>query len=207
MGASVSDEWDLDSLINASDHICGYCGKDIHTVEEIKLLQVVYATGHQHAVNFLAVSDERGEFQYTPYFFHFMCWEEITESLEEFLDEREPVFDAAGQGTCECTGCTADIRSWETMGLVSFGELRRSNLMPNGESTFYFDECNTKPHTLCISCLKLINDEILEMWKGLNHNGECAQGTQARCWRDGRCRFGCRRLCAPTPFVPGELQP
>lgn len=195
--ALTDEEWAIQLLINESAHECAYCGEDIHSVEELQLLQVVYANRVNGKLEFYAIEDERGEYLYKSKFFHFMCWEEVQEGLAEITEDQEPpICDEIERRACECDSCTADIRHWETTGMVQFGELRRAKRMPNGDSTLYFDECNTAPRTFCISCLRTINHEVLEMWPEISHAGECAEGTLYRCWRDGGCRHGCRRLDA-----------
>jgi hypothetical protein len=202
MGTSVKpaaltdEEWAIQRLIDESEHACAYCEEDIHSVEELRLVQVVYSNKTPTGLEFYAIENDEGEYQYQPWFFHFTCWEDVQERLVEIIEDQEPVFDPLEQKAVECDGCTADIRPWETTGLISFGEIHRSQLMPNGENTFHFDTCNSKPHVLCISCLWHINNEVLEMWEELSHNGECAEGIASRCWRDGGCRSGCRKLLA-----------
>lgn len=195
--AYTDEEWLVQQLIDESEHACPYCGEDIHSVEELRLVQVVYAnqllTGK---VEFYALEDEQGNYEHKPYFFHFVCWENVQERLEGIIEDNEPVFGNDDRKIRECDGCTASIYAWETTGLISFGELHRSQRKPNGENTFHFDECNSTPHVLCISCLWHINHEVLEMWEELNHNKECVQGTHSRCWRSGECRSFCKRLLA-----------
>lgn len=193
MSATTDEEW-LQNLINESEHTCGNCNKDINSVDEIRLVQVVYTTTNPD--EFCAIENDKGEYQYQPYFFHFGCWEDIQEQLEQLLENQEPVFADESKAVFECDGCTSDIYAWESIGLLSFGEIRRASRMPNGESTFIFDECNSTPNVICIACLWRINHEIIEMWGELSHNGECSTGMRIRCWRDGDCRHGCKLTMA-----------
>jgi hypothetical protein len=162
--ALTDEEWALQLLINESAHACAYCKEDIHSVEELKLLQVVYVDCVNNETAFYTIDNGWGEYEYKPQLFHFMCWEEIQEELVDILDGQESLFDPDGPCVCTCNGCAVSINPWEIVGIISFGELRRSKRTPNGESTFYFDDCNSVPDVLCSSCLAATNHEVLEMW-------------------------------------------
>lgn len=189
--AYTDEEWILEQLINESEHACAFCSEDIHSVEELQMLQVVYPNLPNGKVEYYDIESDSGGYQYQPRFFHLQCWEEVEEQLNEILEEYDPFADETG--ICECCICGAGILAWETTGLLSFGELRRAQRMPNGESTFYFDECNVDPRVICIACLWTINHELVKLWDEVNHNGECEEGTLYRCWRDSNCRNGCCR--------------
>lgn len=160
--ALTDEEWAVRLLLDESEHACAFCGEDIHSVEETRLVQVVYATSDPSS--FCIIENDEGEFQYKPYFFHFICWEDVQESLEEIVGDREPVLRDESRAVLECNGCASDIYAWDTVGLISFGEFRRPHRRPNNESTFIFDECNSTPHILCLSCLNAVNHEVIEMW-------------------------------------------
>ena len=147
--AYTDEEWLLQRLIDASRHTCHGCGEDIHGVEELQLVQVVYANQLPNGkVEFYAIENDLGDYQYKPHFFHLSCWEDVLEQLESVLEDYEPVLGDEHRRVCGCDGCTASIYAWEAMGLISFGELRYSRRKPNGEDTLYFDECNSTPCAL-----------------------------------------------------------
>lgn len=161
--ALADEEWAARLLLDKSEHSCAFCNEDINAVEEVRLLQVVYATADPNS--FCIIDNDWGEYQHKPCFFCFTCWEDVEEALGEVIEDREPVFRDETRAVFECNGCTSGIHAWETVGLISFGELRRSHRIPNNESTLIFDECNSTPNVICLSCIQAINHEIIEMWE------------------------------------------
>lgn len=151
-------------LINESEHVCASCGEDIHSVEELSLLQVVYVNFVDGALEFYAIESDQGEYQYKPQLFHIACWEDTRENLVEVLEDYEENVDEDAPSICECNGCDARIRPWATLGVIHAGELHRSQLMPNGESALCFVDWNNTPNILCLSCLQVTNHEVLELW-------------------------------------------
>lgn len=178
------DEPDLET-----EHVCSHCGDNLELVDEILLLQVIYPNRTNEGNAYFIVEDDVGDYAYTPQYFHLQCWEEIAADLDGYNEEREPFFEP--EDLWECDSCTSSINRWETTGMLNEGELRQSRREPNGEPTIYFDTCNIKPRFYCASCLRTVNDDIIELWDTFSHNGECAEGTRQRCWRLGTCRFGC----------------
>ncbi len=179
-----------------SGHCCAHCGEPILLLDEAVLLEVAFVA-KTDCVEYFTVEDENGNYAYEPYFFHHRCWEEDVENvLCEYVEEETPVLD--GRGVAECEGCTSDILPWETSGVLHLGEFQRSERDPDGEFRIKFVQYETqKSRPLCIACLALINEDILEMWEGgITHRGACPQGVQIRCWRNGACddpgQEGCR---------------
>lgn len=171
-----------------TEHVCAYCDKGIELLDEILLLQVVYPTANGGGGDeFLIIENNQGDFAYTPYYFHMHCWEEIAADVDAHNAEEEvdPMFN--GRGHWECDSCTSNILPWETSGLLDEGELRRSQRQPNGKPTIHFHRTTEQRRLYCAVCLLYINESLIEMWTPFNHNGECAEGTARRCWRNGGC--------------------
>lgn len=180
-----------------SGHLCGYCGEPILILEEAVLLEVVYIAKTYEGVQYYAIEDEHGNYAYEPYFFHHNCWdEEVENSLCEYIEDEPPVLDS--RGIAECDGCTSDIFPWETSGVLHLGDFQRSDKNPDGTYRIKFIPYETqKSRPLCIACLALINEDILEMWEGgITHQNACPHGIQSRCWRHNGCedpgQDGCR---------------
>jgi hypothetical protein len=77
------------------------------------------------------------------------------------------------------------------MGMLSFGEIHRSDKCPRGiyEPKFVCSDKDKAP--ICIECLAFLNTEVHTIWPdGVCHDDECQVGTQTRCWRDG-CPGNC----------------
>lgn len=196
--AFTDEEWEADVIIWESAHVCAHCGEDIHVTDEIFLLQVVYA-GYDEQGNFnhFILQNSEGDYIHEPQFFHLGCWEDLWEDFELLIEDMPPLMDPEPHlQIAECYGCKSSVRAYETAGLLSFGELRRSRRSPDGDSTIYFDPCNNnnKSELICIACLFRLNDELFEMWDDLGHNGVCEEGLHERCWRNGTCTHGCHRM-------------
>ena len=190
---SEGEERRREMLIWKSGHVCAYCGDGIHLTAEVFLLQIVYSGyDEQGNLNQFILQDNEGDYIYEPQFFHLECWEDLWENFEAFLEDRPPLMDPEPSlQIAECYGCESSIRAYEPAGLLSFGEIRRSRRSPDGDTTIYFDPCNNKSETICLTCLHLMNNELFEMWDDLTSNGVCEQGLHERCWRNGTCTKGC----------------
>lgn len=178
--------------LNPTEHNCASCGEALSYTEEVFLLSVVQAQLIDGRIEYYDVLDDSGDFAYIPYFFEFVCWESIEEDLKDRAKDVPPIVD--NQSLLECAACESDIRAWETLGLVSFGELHSSRRTPDGPSTI-FTEMGDKRH-VCISCLYTIND-VGQFWENGMSEGypgykACEEGIHARCWRMETC--SCREL-------------
>ena len=177
------DPDDVEDLLR-TDLSCGCCDKVLYTTDEVTLIQVVYPTKPNGKIVPLAISDDRGDFEYPPCFVHLDCWEELFEPMEVRAEGAVPV-NVEGE-IAHCLLCNSGIRPWETTGLIQHGELRISPRCPQGELTYSFDPC-FKQGYLCISCLATFNADLFEMWDEVTHNGECLEGIHSRCWRRNPC--------------------
>jgi hypothetical protein len=189
--------WDVGALNLGSGHVCAHCSQELEVLEEALLLQVAYPAKPNGSMEYYIAEDEQGEFFYEPYFFHLSCWEEEVEnSLYALRDDEPPVLDE--RGIVECDGCTSHILPWELSGVLTLGEFQRATRAPDGSAGISFVPFDTvKERPYCISCLTLINEEVLEMWEnGITHRGACEEGVHARCWRYACCeepgKTGCR---------------
>jgi hypothetical protein len=179
------------SEVIKTGHICHGCDEELCLTDEVALLQVVYPFCPNGHVETCAVDNGAGSFRFAPRFMHLECWEELEEDLTEKLEDVPPMLDH--YGICDCSVCASDIRAWESSGLLTFGELRQSRRRPNGEPTIHFDECGLgEPKILCVGCIMALEEEVLQMWEDFSHNGECPEGTHARCWRTGECSEVCQ---------------
>lgn len=193
MGAFGSVALDVEKAIQ-TEHICHGCDEAICLTDEVVLLQVVYPYLPNGHVETCVVDDGNGNFRFPPRFMHLDCWEELEEELMEHLEDVPPMLDP--YGICDCSFCGSDIRAWETSGLLTFGELRRSRKCPDGpHSGIHFEECGVgEPKIMCVGCVMALEEEVAQMWEDFSHNGECPEGTHARCWRTGECLNGCQEL-------------
>lgn len=174
--------------------VCPNCGEDIVFTEEISHLLIV----QPHIVNeqllLHPVLDEDGDFLYDPYFFNFTCWESVEEDLEEEIEDVPPIEDVFSRLACKY--CRSGIREWEHCGAIVFGEIHVSKRAPNGERAENFVSM-AEPDLICLYCLLLINEGILELWDaetgGVTQEGECGDCLQVRCWRlpAGTCPCTC----------------
>lgn len=192
--ALTAEEFEAETLLAASGHICGDCGEDLHFVDELFLIQVVYLNRVGETFEMYFVEDEDGEFEYDPYFFHLECWEKNHETLGELVDETPAIIHPASIAVCSC--CKSDILPWEVTGSIQFGELHRSQKTPNHEATLYFHVYGSNPTFMCLSCLIELNDQVIELWEdGVDQHGECIDGSHERCWRRGLCQRECKLDC------------
>jgi hypothetical protein len=196
-GALTQEEWELQQLIFESGHICSDCGEDLEILDEVFLLQVVrLGWDENNTFNHFIVMDEKGDYKYEPHFFHHTCWEGLRDSLCEIVDDLDPHTDTQPElVVAACQVCCSEIRGWEVAGLITQGELRRSQRSPNGEPTIYFSPGNNDRPLICIGCLAVLNESVIEVWEEQVRNGsECSDGRMDRCWRYSTCQQYCHRL-------------
>jgi hypothetical protein len=165
---------------------CGQCGEALTLTEEIFELRVVQAELFRGALQHYDVLDDDGDFSYTPYFFEFMCWEQMEEGLRELAEDMPPIEEHGA--ILECDVCRSDILPLETLGLVRFGELHHSPKNPDG-TAILFESMGSDKH-LCISCLHHVNRNGVPYWNWVEPIPDrtcCSLGIQQRCWRKNQC--------------------
>ena len=84
-----------------------------------------------------------------------------------------------------CKLCHSGLRLNEPTALVSHGELRASHRSPDGSSGPTFHTHPNGREVLCLSCIRALNDEVMEMWEHISYSGECPSCTHERIWRAG----------------------
>lgn len=188
----LKDEDFLLKKLAALDLSCSSCAEDFGQGDEVVLVKIV--RGQQ--VRDPAVPsglrkeaydeiDDQGDYRFDPYFMHFECWELIAEEHSESIADLPPIWDDDTQALTFCCFCRNSIRAWEVFGLVLFGEVDASLRSPNGEHgniKFRLVD-DSEPQEVCLSCLRKISDDTLELWDNLSDHGECADCTHLRCWR------------------------
>jgi hypothetical protein len=175
---------ELYSLINRTDKECASCGEPIHYTDEVFLLSVVRPIISVEGVLYEMMQAEDGDFLYEPRILSLECWEELEETLREWVADQPPILDP--RSVLECSACESGIQQGETLGLVQFGEVHCSQRTPDGVPTSIFESYDNDPKNVCIACLRLLNSELCNLWDGTVQQGtECKEGTSIRCWRNG----------------------
>jgi hypothetical protein len=187
------EEQRLAQEITRSSKKCSYDDEPIHYTEEVVHFSVshAYHNGSEVIINFLP--DEEGDYVYPPHFFEFSCWEGMVKELNEMVVDSPPM--RHQDSLLNCDYCGSGICEWEIFGTGYLGELHVSPRMPNGVPTEEFVTSSKDPFAVCLGCLLLINDHVIELWEpeDLNQVGECQECTHARCWRWGQCRCLCHQ--------------
>lgn len=179
------EEDDLDRVLRKCGEDCAACGDELLYMDEVFLLVIVYpaVTPDGSFVLEPAVADD-GDFLYAPRFLSLECWEELYEDLCGRFEDTPPLLD--NRAVLDCSSCGSGIRLGELLCLATFGEIHCSQRSPDGVAASSFEELDTEPCVICISCLRLINDDINGMWEGdVQQDNECPDGTAMRCWRYG----------------------
>lgn len=179
-----------------TEHVCGSCGQHLQLVEPVYLLEIVLPIRNNDdgTVDTKPVLDNKGDYAYDPFFFHKHCWANLWDDFESLIEDF-PAMDApqAGKHVGECDACSSDILHMETSGLLTAGELHKSQKDPDGQGTIHFQPyAGSIPDIICIACLHYMNEEQLEMWPSITLAGICERGLYARCWREGTCANGCQ---------------
>lgn len=178
------DDGSLATYINRTGIECAKCGESISYTDEVFLLTVVVPIITPEGVIYEPLSSEDGDFMYAPQVFDLMCWEEIEEDIRERVQDVPPIIEL--RAILECSICESGIMQQEALALVSFGEIHCSQRCPNNTATNTFQLYDSDPKHVCLSCLRIIDEEIVTMWEGeVQQIDECRQGTHYRCWRYG----------------------
>lgn len=179
------EEWIRDTGLS-----CASDGETIEYTDTVVALLVVkpYSVNGQIWFQDITTEDE-DDYLYEPIFFHAQNWDDLDERARANYANRQTP-EAAG-AILVCAYCESGILPGETTGVATGGEVHRSQRDP--DLTGYgnrFQNLDTSPTVICISCLKDLSEEN-DLWPdGVCHDEECAQGTDARCWREG-CSGNC----------------
>ena len=173
-----------------TDKVCPECGEELMLTEAIVLLQIVIPQLNEMSqVVYTPFEGPNGSYAYEPYFFHPGCWKLNEEALDEMLAEYDchAVQDDYSFMTCKL--CFSGLRLGEPLAMVLHGELHANRRSPDGIHLPTFAPYTNKRELLCLSCIRTLNDEIIELWDHISYNGECPSCTYDRAWRTGEeCR-------------------
>lgn len=173
------------------DHRCGSCSDNLKAGVRMNLLVVVRGHVNPHGPTIYVPSiNQQGTYEHHPYFFHWKCWEEVVEALNEMNDGTDPDHVIGATVLGECVGCGAHILPGELMGAVYDGKLTLADRAPSGQWALDFIASSSVVH-VCSVCLNDINLSIVEgLWgseRYLRQGDECVDGVSSRCWRYGTC--------------------
>ena len=184
---SEDAERDVEEQLTRTNIQCSVCSHALHLVEEIFEIKLVQPQLRGSELEYFDVVDDQGRLQYASHYFDFMCWEEIEEEIENRHQNTPPVRDQLALLSCDL--CGSDIREWETIGLLRYGELHCSPRTPEGFATTVFQNMGRDKH-ICIGCLFHVNDGW-DLWPDEVEPGPgidvCREGIFERCWRKQRC--------------------
>jgi hypothetical protein len=173
--------------MHTTDHVCADsdCGEKLLVTEVVVLLQVVIPKTNEHnQLYYEQFLNAQQEFAYEPYFFHDGCWANTANVLSELLIDMDCCPEEDQYCFGHCGACGGGLRVHEPMGLIEMGEFNRATRVPDGHgSTFIPYEQPAERY--CLSCLRAINDEIIELWDSISFAGECAHCTFDHNWRTG----------------------
>ena len=160
------------------------CEDTIYYGEEAVLIQVATlrrGDGELLKDPVLDLNDPDHDFLFEPHYFCMECWNALYDFVRNELSDKPPIHDPFSTLTCSC--CSSGIREgMEYVGVAEVGEFRRSRRAPDGLSGPYY-EVTANPLLLCLSCLLVINEGLIELWSNLTQDGECIDCSDARCWR------------------------
>lgn len=167
---------------------CQECTEHLHLTQEIFEVRVVQAQLVDGSLQYHDVLDDSGDYAHTPRHFCFDCWENLEEDIASRCEDMPPIQDAFG--LIECDLCKSDIREWEVLALVRFGEIHFSKRSPNG-TTYTFENMGKDKH-ICLACV--YNDEE-RLWEeeieAIPQVSVCSEGIHSRCWRRNCCKERC----------------
>jgi hypothetical protein len=143
-----------------SDHLCAACNDTLRLCDEIFLLQVVQVYITPEKTHYYPVVNEKGQYSFSPIFLEFDCWEEAEDTLKEFGADIPPAKECA----ISCEYCGNGIENFETLGLVTLGELHLSRRSPAFSKTEVFKEITSDVQHLCSNCLSTLYHNHLGNW-------------------------------------------
>ncbi len=174
-------------------HSCGACGEALGFGQEIVCLRVHrIAENEQGCFLYDELDDEDGDFVYAPYFLCTNCWDEDGEAL---IDTQHGVVpDKAHPLLRQCDVCQSSILSGELIGLMESGSLVPDERQPETTTiAVTFQNSSNDVYYICTVCLNALNTEVREYWEeDVRNDGECAEGLEERCWRNGECEHVCK---------------
>jgi hypothetical protein len=172
--------------MHGTGHICGDCEEEFPFTSIVTLIQIVLPQrDNEGRLTVTPFSGANGEFFYEPHFYHDGCWAKLQDTLFEILDDEgaTPVPDP--YGVCKCVMCESDIRPGEPTGMSTTGEFHRSPRSPEGEPSIHLAEYRDMTQFFCLSCIRTVNEDVIEMWPHISYAGECPICTYERNWRTG----------------------
>lgn len=188
MGLEQELEEQLAGVILGTDHECAACSDKIEVDSEIVCITVVafepvtLETG-EVSIRATPVSADDGDFLYEPRFLEYECWEDVVDELYNLLNDNPPIIEDGAVASCRI--CESSILPNEVTGLATKGEIQWSPRTPEYIATHTFDAQDPRPDAICISCLKKLSAEYLNLWDSVEQGEECSEGTDIRCWRHG----------------------
>jgi hypothetical protein len=164
---------------------CGDCGDDLMLAEEVVLVQIAVPQMHEGTVIHPAFENPDGSYAYDPYVFHEHCWSEDVDRLHVLLEEQCCAAQPHNYAYGQCAWCKSGLLLGEPVGYIEYGQLTASKRIPNGESSVVFESSKRPATVVCLSCIRSMNDEVIEMWENISYCRECHICTYKRVWRDG----------------------
>jgi hypothetical protein len=169
---------------------CISCGDDLEPAQEVFLATICYALEAGDFYDELEVLDEEEKAPaFEPLFFDLDCWDEVTDGLNEIVEDEPP--EEHNNALLRCHFCASGILQLERYSRIRLGELHLSPRRPNGEMTFRFVETGPRSQVMCLSCMTHVSCGILEIWEDVTQEGECGDCAHARCWREDKCPLEC----------------
>lgn len=182
-----------ESWLRDSGIACSYDGEAIEYLDGVIVTFIVKPGLYNGALVFYDImTEEQNDYLYEPAFFHSKNWDEIEEKFLPYAEEVEAI--DIDKAIAICRFCKSGILEGETTCVATFGEVLRSQRNPDLKTYGnHFENMDHKPYIICISCIRVLNEEVHEIWPdGVCHNDECQTGTVVRCWRDG-CGGNCEQ--------------
>lgn len=180
----------------ASHQDCDRCGESILLDEDIVLVQLVYPRMTQEAelvFDLLMGTDEYPLVR--SLFFHFSCYEEVEQELQEYTADTLPIEEA--HSVLSCDYCSSSIRMGEVCATATQGEISHSPRLTHTTTFIPAQEADGTPAfpaVACVVCIGLLAEAVfIEEWSTISQKGECSACSSARCWRAGKCSCSCHK--------------
>ena len=121
-----------------------------------------------------------------------LCWDTVEAAMVDELCDTPPV--ETTDDPIKCYFCDSAVMLGEPCGWAQLNKVKASRRRPtvNGAALApYTLEPIDDGYTICLPCLRIINDNIVTMWcKGVSYDNECDECTARRCWLHS-CTCGC----------------
>ena len=190
----------LDAGIPSTDFSCVTCGESVQYAEETHVVTVVLARLINGNIRYAPLIYTDGDYLWEPNFVCDNCNDGHLEDMRELVRDVPYVEDDLAITNCHI--CHSGIRDGEVVGIITAGEIQRTQRMPNGEADSGTFVCTTDdPTRLCIGCINKLSSEVVdELWKEpIKQFNECEEGTNIRCWRNG-CPADVDNPCASCHY-------